>query len=127
MAMSLVVIMEVGKRCSNNVVVPLFENFRNLFNSSLLPENTGMNEVRLIGVTGLQRFWIPQVDTQLTKLSPFLRRSNYGSRPIWFQHCNFVASQHNNNIYPQFKLLLYYHYWVFTVSISKMLGHFKTF
>ena len=52
MAMSLVVIMEVGKRCSNGVVVPLFEIFRNLFDSSwLLPENTGMNEVRLIGVT----------------------------------------------------------------------------
>ena len=50
MAMSLVVIMEVGKRCSNGVVVPLFEIFRNLFDSSwLLPENTGMNEVRLIG------------------------------------------------------------------------------
>ena len=40
--MGVVVVFPVG-------AVHLYEIYRNLFNSSLLLENTGMNEVRLIG------------------------------------------------------------------------------
>ena len=40
--MGVVVVFPVG-------AVHLYESYRNLFNSSLLLENTGMNEVRLIG------------------------------------------------------------------------------